>query len=167
MRLMRNFGFAGYDNVIHPGTNGKMTEICAAMGLSNLDVLDDIKHANRKNFEMYREALRDVPHVSMLAYDDAESNNYQYIVLEIGPDSPASRDEIVKALQTENILARKYFWPGCHRMKPYRDLYPHAGLVLTNTENVARRVVVLPTGLDLPLQAIDAIAAILRVMGAR
>ena len=37
MRLMRNFGFAGLDNVIHPGTNGKMTEICAAMGLVNLD----------------------------------------------------------------------------------------------------------------------------------
>ena len=34
VRLMRNFGFAGYDNVIHPGTNGKLTEVCAAMGLS-------------------------------------------------------------------------------------------------------------------------------------
>ena len=34
--LMRNFGFAGYDNVIYPGTNGKMTEIAAAMGLTNL-----------------------------------------------------------------------------------------------------------------------------------
>ena len=33
MRLMRNFGFSGYDNVVHPGTNGKMPEINAAMGL--------------------------------------------------------------------------------------------------------------------------------------
>ena len=39
MRLMRNFGFKGYDNVIHPGTNGKMIEVCAAMGLANLDGL--------------------------------------------------------------------------------------------------------------------------------
>src|SRR3546814_10862473 len=31
MRLIRNFGFKGYDNVIHPGTNGKMIEVCAAM----------------------------------------------------------------------------------------------------------------------------------------
>ena len=37
-RLMRNFGFSGYDNVIYPGTNGKMPEICAAMGLTNLAV---------------------------------------------------------------------------------------------------------------------------------
>jgi dTDP-4-amino-4,6-dideoxygalactose transaminase len=42
MRLMRNFGFSGYDNVIHPGTNGKMVEICAAMGLTNFDELDDV-----------------------------------------------------------------------------------------------------------------------------
>ena len=34
---MRNFGFSGFDNVIYPGTNGKMTEICVAMGLVNLD----------------------------------------------------------------------------------------------------------------------------------
>ncbi len=37
MRLMRNFGFAGYDNVIYLGTNGKMTEISAAMGLTGLE----------------------------------------------------------------------------------------------------------------------------------
>ena len=41
-RLMRNFGFSGYDNVIYPGTNGKMPEIAAAMGLTNLGTLDDI-----------------------------------------------------------------------------------------------------------------------------
>src|SRR3546814_14713893 len=43
MRLIRNFGFKGYDNVIHPGTNGKMIEVCAAMGLANLDGFDGVK----------------------------------------------------------------------------------------------------------------------------
>ena len=33
IRLMKNFGFAGYDEVMYIGTNGKMTEVCAAMGL--------------------------------------------------------------------------------------------------------------------------------------
>ena len=40
MRLMRNFGFQGFDNVIHLGTNGKMTEVCAAMGLTSLESID-------------------------------------------------------------------------------------------------------------------------------
>src|SRR5690606_378769 len=133
MRLMRNFGFAGYDNVIHPGTNGKMTEVCAAMGLVNLDHLDDVVTVNRRNHATYAEGLAGVPGARLLGYDEREHNNHQYVVLEIGDDCPVDRDAIVAALHAENVLARKYFWPGCHRMKPYRDLYPHAGLMLPRT----------------------------------
>src|ERR1035441_9571296 len=50
IRLMKNFGFGGYDNVIYIGTNGKMTEICAAMGLTNLESLEDFVAANRRNY---------------------------------------------------------------------------------------------------------------------
>ena len=60
MRLMRNFGFAGYDNVIYPGTNGKMTEICAAMGLTSLEAMEEIIAANRRNYEAYRARLAGV-----------------------------------------------------------------------------------------------------------
>lgn len=165
MRLMRNFGFAGFDNVSYPGTNGKMTEICAAMGLSNLEALDATTRANRRNYEAYRRAFAGLPHISMLAYDDAASNNYQYIVIEIGAGSPASRDAIVAALHAENVLARKYFWPGCHRMKPYRDLYPHAGLLLGATERVAARVIVLPNGSSLEADELSTICDIVRTAG--
>src|SRR5262249_40654603 len=47
VRLMRNFGFAGYDRVVSPGTNGKMSEVSAAMGLTSLDGLDDLVTRNR------------------------------------------------------------------------------------------------------------------------
>ena len=165
MRLMRNFGFAGFDNVSYPGTNGKMTETCAAMGLSNLEALDATTRANRRNYEAYRRAFAGLPHISMLEYDDAASNNYQYIVIEIGAGSPASRDAIVAALHAENVLARKYFWPGCHRMKPYRDLYPHAGLLLGATERVAARVIVLPNGSSLEADELSTICDIVRTAG--
>jgi len=164
MRLMRNFGFIGYDNVIHPGTNGKMIEVCAAMGLANLESIDAAIDANRRNYHAYREALAELPGITVLEYDESERNNFQYIVLEVGDRCPVSRDGIVRALQAENILARKYFWPGCHKMSPYRELYPHAGLVLPNTERVSERVVVLPTGMALPDGAVASIAEILRVL---
>ena len=54
MRLMKNFGFAGYDNVIYIGTNGKMSEISAAMGLTGLESLDEFIAANRRNYAAYR-----------------------------------------------------------------------------------------------------------------
>lgn len=164
MRLMRNFGFSGYDNVIHPGTNGKMIEACAAMGLVNFDEMDKVVAANRCNHADYAEGLADLPGVRLLGYDERERNNYQYVVLEIGADCPVDRDHIVTALHAENVLARKYFWPGCHRMKPYRDLYPHAGLMLTHTEQVAGSVVVLPTGVALDLAEIQTTTQALSVI---
>ena len=57
-----------------------------------------------------------------------------------------SRDALVAVLHAENIGARRYFFPGCHRMEPYRSYYPNARLLLENTERVARLVVCLPTG---------------------
>lgn len=150
MRLMRNFGFSGFDNVIHPGTNGKLPEINAAMGLVNLDSLPVFVQANRATYEAYARAFAGIDGIELLRYDAGDDPNYQYVVIEIDERFPASRDEVVAALHAENILARKYFWPGCHRMQPYRDLYPIAGLVLDNTARVAGRVVVLPGGGAVP-----------------
>ncbi|WP_431066307.1 DegT/DnrJ/EryC1/StrS family aminotransferase [Methylotuvimicrobium sp.] len=163
MRLMRNFGFAGMDNVIHPGTNGKMTEICAAMGLVNLDNLGIVLEANRRNYLAYQQELADLP-VRLFAFDERERKNYQYVVMEVGEECPVSRDEIVKALHVENVLARRYFWPGCHNMKPFKELFPHAGLLLQNTQLVADRVIVLPTGIDINCQLVATISNIVRML---
>ena len=162
MRLMRNFGFAGFDNVIHPGTNGKMIEVCAAMGLVNLDYIDKVIEANRRNWLAYRDALARIPGLRLMPYDEAERNNWQYVILEVDPECRATRDKIVAELHRHNVLARKYFWPGCHRMKPYRDLQPHAGLMLKHTDAVAARVIVMPTGTTLSDETIRAIATIVR-----
>jgi dTDP-4-amino-4,6-dideoxygalactose transaminase len=155
MRLMKNFGFRSYDNVIHVGTNGKMTEFSAAMGLTNLESLDDVVAVNRSNYSHYASALAGIPGVSLLQYAPTGRFNYQYVIAEVANDCAISRDSLVKVLWAENFLARKYFWPGCHRMEPYRSLQPHAYLTLPITEEVAARVLVLPTG-----QAVD--AAIIR-----
>lgn len=164
VRLMRNFGFKGYDNVIHPGTNGKMIEVCAAMGLVNLEHFDATVATNKRNHAKYREALRNIPGISLLPFDPQDANNHHYVVLELDESCATSRDEIVAALHAENILARKYFWPGCHKMKPYRDLFPHAELLLPRTREVADRILVLPNGDSLPDHAPGTIASIISQM---
>lgn len=167
MRLMRNFGFAGYDDVIHPGTNGKMIEACAAMGLANLNGFDDIVAVNRRIHAAYKKALAGISGITLLDYDPTEANNHHYILMEVDESFPAPRDMIIATLQAENVLARKYFWPGSHRMQPYRDLYPHAGLMLPNTLALAERVCVLPNGINLPPEAPRAIAAIIRTVASQ
>ena len=164
MRLMRNFGFSGLDQVSHPGTNGKMIEIAAAMGLVNLDAIDRVIGANRANHEAYRAALAGIPGLSLIEYDSAERNNYQYVIAQVDTGCPATRDAIVDALRAENIMARRYFWPGCHRMEPYRSLFPHAGLVLPHTERVAASVIVLPTGETMDAGRIGVVAQVIRTV---
>lgn len=164
MRLMRNFGFKGYDNVIHPGTNGKMIEVCAAMGLANLDSFDDVIQANRRNHTAYKQALTGIPGVRVLDYDPSERNSHHYVVLEVDDECAVGRDEIIAALHAENILARKYFWPGCHMMQPYRGLFPHAGLVLPNTERLSEKIILVPNGMGLEDNVAPTIGDIVRTL---
>ncbi|MEZ5313255.1 MAG: DegT/DnrJ/EryC1/StrS family aminotransferase [Thermoanaerobaculia bacterium] len=163
IRLMRNFGFAGFDNVVHPGTNAKMPEMSAALGLSNLDSLDRILDWNRRNFELYAEALSGLPGISLFEPPPSERSNYQYVVVETHEDCTASRDELLATLHAENVLARRYFWPGCHRMLPYRESDPGAAEHLSRTEVVAGRVIVLPTGLAISEEEIRIVASILEI----
>lgn len=163
MRLMRNFGFAGYDSVITIGTNGKMNEVSAAMGLTGLESLATFIEVNRSNWHSYREGLDGIPGVRLFAVEESERQNYQYVVVEVDPvRAGLSRDEFIDVLWAENVIARKYFWPGCHRMEPYRSLQPHAGLVLPVTEKVAARVLLLPTGTAMTPGAVKTVCAIIR-----
>ncbi len=163
IRLMRNFGFKGFDNVIYLGVNGKMSEVCAAMGLTNLEAMEDIVSVNKRNFLTYCEELRSVAGVSVIWYEPEEKNNFQYVVIEVDPEiCPRSRDEIVEALHAENVIARKYFWPGCHRMEPYRTMQPDAWMSLPETERVAARVIVLPTGQTVDEATVRRVCGIIR-----
>jgi dTDP-4-amino-4,6-dideoxygalactose transaminase len=162
IRLLRNFGFVDYDDVRALGINGKLPEISAAMGLTTLDHFDENVAINQRNYVHYRTELDSIPGVSVLAYNEAERNNYQYVVLELDPaDWLPSRDDLVRVLHAENVIARRYFYPGVHRMEPYRSLY--AGLVLPATEAIADRVVVLPTGQAVDEAAVRTISKLIRL----
>ncbi|HVQ40185.1 MAG TPA: aminotransferase class I/II-fold pyridoxal phosphate-dependent enzyme [Pyrinomonadaceae bacterium] len=145
IQLMRNFGFTNYDQTDSVGTNGKMNEISAAMGLTNLESIDEFVSVNRSNHRQYQEQLSGVPGLRILPYDPAEKCNYQYVVLEMDETIVGlTRDYLMRALHAENVLVRRYFYPGCHRMEPYRSSFPD--VVLPETERVAERVLCLPTG---------------------
>jgi dTDP-4-amino-4,6-dideoxygalactose transaminase len=159
-RLMRNHGFADYDEVGHVGTNGKMSEIAAAMGLTSLESRDDFVAANRRNYETYRAALEGVDGVELIGFDSAESCNWQYVVIEVDESAGLSRDELQAVLWAENVLARRYFFPGCHRMEPYRTLFPDVANRLPETERLVRRVLALPTGTSMSTDAVTAVAGL-------
>jgi len=164
IRLMKNFGFSGYDNVIYIGTNGKMNELSALMGVTNLESLDEFIAVNQGNYNSYEQELRGVPGFNLVKYDQREKCNYQYVILEIDESiTRVTRDQIVDILRAENVLARRYFYPGCHRMEPYRSYFPHAGLMLPVTEKLVKRVLSLPTGTAVGPDEIRKICQIIRL----
>src|SRR6266446_3292396 len=113
VQRMRNFGFSGMDQTDALGTNAKMSEASAAMGLTNLESLPIFLAANYRNYTAYRQGLDGVPGVRMLQYETSERRNYQYIVLEIDESQALlTRDQLRDILWAENVLARRYFYPG-------------------------------------------------------
>ena len=161
-RAMRNFGFSGEDGVSTLGINGKMNEFEAVMGLISLEHMQEIIATNRNNYLQYQRELEDIPGVSLIGYDENERNNFQYITIEITEDTGISRDCLHALLQAEGILARRYFHPGCHRMEPYRSLYPRAAQFLPQTERACARMLCLPTGTGVGAEQISTICALLR-----
>jgi dTDP-4-amino-4,6-dideoxygalactose transaminase len=162
--LMRNFGFAGYDRVIYPGINGKMCEASAAMGLTALESLADFIGQNQQNCVAYQEALGGIPGLSLIRHDPRERHNFQYVVVDVDAGRAGlTRDEIVAVLHAENVLARRYFSPGVHRMEPYASLSPGRHWHLPVTEALCDRLLCLPTGMSVGAADIAAIGAILRL----
>lgn len=147
IRHMKNFGFSGYDTVVSIGTNGKMNELSAAMGITGLESLNELILTNYNNYLSYKKYLSGIPGVTLISPNIGDKSNYQYIVIEIDDSiTNISRDDLHDILHGENVLVRKYFYPGCHNMEPYVSLNPDAKKTLQETRKLIHRVMTLPNG---------------------
>lgn len=159
LRLLRNSGFAGVDRVVAVGLNAKMTEIAAAMGLTSLESLPSFLEANRRNYEAYARGLAGLPGVRVAATGTSRA----HVVVEIDEEAGGtSRDRLVEVLWAENVRARRYFHPGCHRQPPYAGRDPGAAARLPVTERLSAQVLVLPTGTAVTPEDAAAICSIIR-----
>jgi dTDP-4-amino-4,6-dideoxygalactose transaminase len=153
LKLARNFGFATYDTVVALGTNAKLSEIHAAMGLTNLECMEEIVNKNRENYELYSRHLP--KQFKLLQFASHIEPNYQYVVV-FCPDG--LRDRAVDVLKQNDVFARRYFFPGIHRHAPYDQ----ESWDLPNTDRLASNVICLPTGQDISETDIARICSILK-----
>lgn len=146
LRGIRNFGFTGVDEVSMVGTNAKMNEMSAAFGISSLEEITNIIEGNRATREAYRRAFESLPGIRLHELGAGKAHNFQYVVIRINEqEAGVSRDRFLQILQAENVLARRYFYPGCHRSQPYGS--PETPCTnLPITDQVAKEVLCLPTG---------------------
>lgn len=156
IRRMINFGFSGYDKIGELGTNAKMSELSAALALSNLSDISGCLDANRRNYMQYKIALSEIAGINVLNHN--ENSNYQYIVVEVDDCFPLSRDQLCALLWHENVRARRYFTPGNHRCAPYSC----TNWDLPVTDRLCNSLVQLPTGPRIHVDYIEKISNIIK-----
>jgi dTDP-4-amino-4,6-dideoxygalactose transaminase len=162
LREMRAFGIDDDAWVAELGTNAKMSEVSAVMGLHSLGQIGEITATNRRNLQAYREHLRDCPGIVLRAPADPGHSNCQYVVCEIDETvAGISRDEVLSIIEAEGVLAKRYFYPGCHRADPYWEKHKKQNTPLPVTERLTRTTLVLPTGLGVDKAQIATICGML------
>ncbi|NCC94318.1 MAG: DegT/DnrJ/EryC1/StrS aminotransferase, partial [Opitutae bacterium] len=163
MRTIRNFHASQSFANVPLRINAKMSEAQAAMGLMSLEDLPANCRRNKLLYDAYFSRLSAMAGLETVTFDESESNNHQYLIVEVDPEAAGlSRDELVLLLKAENVLARRYFTPGVHRMPPYRDLYPQYADALPVSDALSKRLLQLPLGEGVRVEDVETVCAFLR-----
>ncbi len=146
---LKNFGFVDEITVVEVGINGKMNEIQAAMGLLQLEYVDEAIRRRGTIDSIYRDALSGIRGLTMLPIDRKCEPNYSYFPIFVGPDFVESRDRLYERLRRAGIFGRRYFYPLISDMPMYRSLSSASPENLPRAREVANRVLCLPIYPDL------------------
>ena len=148
--FLKTFGFANEVTVVAPGTNGKMDEFRSAYGLLQLKHVDAEIAKRRAVAERYREALKDVPGISMLYDLPGVKHNYAYFPVRVNAAQYGmARDGLYDKLKADNIMSRRYFYPLCSDFPVYRGLPSASAANLPVATAVAKEILCLPIYADL------------------
>lgn len=150
----RQFGmFDGVQSDIL-GTNAKLTEFAAAMGLCNLRHLDEQIALRKKAVERYRERLSGKSGIILCGEQSGVTSNYAYLPVQIVPEQfGANRDEVADRLAQQNVFARKYFYPLTSAFPVYRERFTIQDTPIA--EEISSRILCLPLYADLSVEDVD------------
>ncbi len=153
----KNFGITGPESVEYVGGNAKLTEFNAAMGICNLRHIEESIEKRKSIFKRYYEKLKGVEGITLPNFPNKLEPNYSYMPVLLDKKYKSTRDELFKTLETDDIHARKYFYPLVTDYACYKDRFS------ANTpiaKNVADNILTLPIYPDLSLKDVDRICAI-------
>ena len=120
---LKNYGFTGEDktSIDQLGINGKMNEFNSALGLLQLEYIDN-EIAKRKQIDTtYRQRLEGITGIQCFEYSNISKGNYSYFPIFVEDDYPLTRDQLFSRLKDQDIIARRYFYPLITEFSLYRD----------------------------------------------
>lgn len=119
---LKNFGFVNETTVVATGINGKMSEFNAALGLLQLQHVDQAIARRRAIDRQYRQHLSGIAGLRLLAATADATCNHSYMPLLVEPEFPVSRDAVYEWLRAHGVMARRYFHPLISDFPMYRHL---------------------------------------------
>lgn len=158
-----NYGIVDEVTVEDTGLNAKMSEFNAALGLLQLQHIDDAIAKRRSIDTRYRELLTDIRGIrfGIESVDPASHNYYSFPIL-VNEEYALSRDALYTKLREHSIYARRYFYPLISNLPMYKGLPSATASSLPVANAIAAQVLCLPMFPDLLPEEIDAIAALIR-----
>lgn len=140
---LASFGLSS-NAMVGVGLNGKMNELCAAMGLAQLPLLEETISARKAVSEQYDKILKDIIGVEPVLCSEADNHNYLYYPLRILPELGISASEVVQRLQLNNIDSRKYFSPLSCDDVLIRKISTNQDFSLPCARDAAETIICLP-----------------------
>jgi dTDP-4-amino-4,6-dideoxygalactose transaminase len=153
LSLIRNFGFDGPESFASLGINGKNSEFHAAMGLVNLNHIQEIHNKRKICSDRYDERLKGFK-AKKPSWHKKSENNYAYYPIVF--DSSEIMMNCISYLKSHEIFTRRYFYPSLANALPYVS-----PVDLEVTDDIAQRVLCLPFYYDLTIEEIDFICRLL------
>ena len=135
LRRIRFFGFENHADIVEDGTNAKMTEVHAAVGLANLKYLDAALADRKQKYAIYKEALSRDEDLQFQKIH--EGCNYSYFPLIFKDEATMLKAQ--KRLNENYIYPRRYFYPS---VNTFTKLVPYTPMPVS--EDIASRILCLP-----------------------
>jgi dTDP-4-amino-4,6-dideoxygalactose transaminase len=159
LNKQRNFGLSG-EELDGFGTNAKMNEFSAAMGICNLRHIDEQLAMRKAVYERYCQNLKTAKGIKLLSVRNGVKQNYAYYpILVDKTEYGIDRDELMAVLSQNGINARKYFYPLVSENKEFgKDLTYNTPSALYYSRNV----LCLPMYAELALSDVDKICDIIK-----
>jgi dTDP-4-amino-4,6-dideoxygalactose transaminase len=151
---IRNFGFNGPVTFDELGINGKNSEFHAAMGLANLNHIQDINAKRKAINDRYWKNLEGL-NLKKPTWHKNSQNNYAYFPIVF--ENEELMLKCIEHLNAHEIFTRRYFYPSLANTLPY---LPSQNMPVT--DNVSKRILCLPLYFDLTFEEVDLITRLIR-----
>ena len=151
---IRNFGFNGSVAFDELGINGKNSEFHAAMGLANLDYIQDIILKRKAISERYWKNLEGLKLRKPTWHKDSQ-NNYAYFPVIF--ENEELMLKTMEYLKAHEVFTRRYFYPSLANTLPYLP-----SQTMPVADYLSKRILCLPLYFDLTFEEVDLITRLIR-----